>query len=200
MPSNKNKALKDPIALKEKGNQAFISRDYPKAIDYFTKAIELDPTNPTLYSNRSAANLELDDYAMAIKDAEKAIQTDPKFFKGYIRKAQAMRESGDIDAAYKELCESSKLFSGNEDIQGVLGKLKLEYDENHKFASDHPEMKKFETFFKWLQEGGSNFDMLQLRFYTLNYRGIHARKKIKVFFNIERRYDIVYTKGKNYHT
>ncbi|KZT26913.1 hypothetical protein NEOLEDRAFT_1042914, partial [Neolentinus lepideus HHB14362 ss-1] len=46
----------DSAALKDQGNKAFQAKDYDKAIELFNQAIELDPQNHVLYSNRSAAN------------------------------------------------------------------------------------------------------------------------------------------------
>ena len=164
MPDKKIKALKDPVALKEKGIQAFTSKNYAKAIEFFTKAIEYDQNNPTLYSNRAATYIELEDYEMAVKDADKSISVDKNFFKGYIRKAQALREQGETDLAFNTLAEANKLFPTNEDVTTSLAKIKPEYNELHKYPADHPEIKKFDTFFKWLLDSGSKFDKLQLSF------------------------------------
>ena len=40
--------------LKSKGNAAFSAQNYPEAIEWFTKAIEVDGNNHVLFSNRSA--------------------------------------------------------------------------------------------------------------------------------------------------
>lgn len=40
-------------ALKNEGNKAFAAHDWPKAIDLYTKAIELNPKEKTFYSNRA---------------------------------------------------------------------------------------------------------------------------------------------------
>ena len=32
---------------------------------------------------------------------------------------------------------------------------------------------------KWLAEGGSTFDKLKIRYYTEDYRGVHAARDIK---------------------
>ena len=32
---------------------------------------------------------------------------------------------------------------------------------------------------KWLADGGSKFDKLKIRFYTEDYRGVHAARDIK---------------------
>ena len=42
------------VELKALGNKAFVAKDYQTAIKHFSDAIELDPTNHVLFSNRSA--------------------------------------------------------------------------------------------------------------------------------------------------
>ena len=44
---------------------------------------------------------------------------------------------------------------------------------------DNPERQRFEKLLKWLKEGGSNFDKLKIRYYTADYRGVHAARDIK---------------------
>jgi len=41
------------VAFKNDGNKAFAAHDWLTAIDFYTKAIELDGTQPTYYSNRA---------------------------------------------------------------------------------------------------------------------------------------------------
>jgi serine/threonine-protein phosphatase 5 len=41
------------VAFKNEGNKAFAAHDWVKAIDCYTKAIELDDKQPTYYSNRA---------------------------------------------------------------------------------------------------------------------------------------------------
>lgn len=46
----------DAIALKQKGNAAFASHDWLKAIDFYSQAIELDDQDPSFYCNRAQVN------------------------------------------------------------------------------------------------------------------------------------------------
>ena len=39
--------------FKEQGNQAYKSSDYKKALQLYTKAIELNPKDPAFYLNRA---------------------------------------------------------------------------------------------------------------------------------------------------
>jgi tetratricopeptide (TPR) repeat protein len=45
---DKDKALE----FKNLGNTAFVAKDYPTAIEHFTKAIEFDNSDHTFYANR----------------------------------------------------------------------------------------------------------------------------------------------------
>lgn len=62
--------------LKDQGNKAFAAKNWETAIGYFVKAIELDPQNHILYSNRSAAEAGKKDYTKALEDAEKVTESD----------------------------------------------------------------------------------------------------------------------------
>jgi serine/threonine-protein phosphatase 5 len=46
-------AAEDAIDFKNQGNKAFAAHDWVKAIESYTKAIELDPTQASFYTNRA---------------------------------------------------------------------------------------------------------------------------------------------------
>jgi len=60
--------------LKQKGNSFLSEEDYDEAVESYTKAIELNPTNPVYYSNRATAHSHNGNHSLAIDDAEKAIE------------------------------------------------------------------------------------------------------------------------------
>lgn len=68
--------------LKEQGNEAFQSNDLETAINYYSQAIDIDPDNHVLYSNRSAAYLKNDNKSKALYDAEKCVSLNPTWSKG----------------------------------------------------------------------------------------------------------------------
>jgi len=82
-PTVEDKANADK--LKQKGNSLMSGKNYDEAIETYTKAIELDPTNPVYYSNRAAAHSSKGDHLSATGDAEKAIEVDPSYVKAYHR-------------------------------------------------------------------------------------------------------------------
>jgi small glutamine-rich tetratricopeptide repeat-containing protein alpha len=82
-PSAEDKAAAEKH--KQEGNALMNSKHYDKAIDAYTAAVGRDPSNPVYYSNRAAAHSSKGDHLSAAVDAEKAIEVDPKFVKGYSR-------------------------------------------------------------------------------------------------------------------
>ena len=47
---------------KSQGNAALKKKDFGKAVECYSKAIEMEPSNHTFYSNRSAAYVYKKDY------------------------------------------------------------------------------------------------------------------------------------------
>lgn len=90
--------------LKEQGNEFFKAGNYLKAAALYTQAIKKDPSNPTLYSNRAAAFLNLVKLSKALSDAETTISLKPNWEKGYFRKGcilEAMERYEDATAAFQ---------------------------------------------------------------------------------------------------
>ncbi|EAA35312.1 TPR-like protein [Neurospora crassa] len=82
--------------LKALGNKAIAEKNFDEAIDKFTQAIALDPSNHILYSNRSAAYASKKDWDNALKDAEKTTEIKPDWPKGWGRKGTALFGKGDL--------------------------------------------------------------------------------------------------------
>ncbi|KAJ2052186.1 Hsp90 cochaperone [Coemansia sp. S16] len=113
--------------LKAKGNEAFAAGNHTAAIDFFSQAIELDPTNHVLYSNRSASQSSLKKYTEALADAEKTVELMPAWAKGYSRKGAALfglQEYAMAVATYQDGLkhdpESALLKKGLSDAEAAL--------------------------------------------------------------------------------
>lgn len=91
--------------LKNKGNKAFSEGRYDQAIIHFTDAINVDPKNHILYSNRSGAYASMKEYKKALEDADKTVDIKPDWAKGYSRKVTALIYLGNYDEAEKS-CKS----------------------------------------------------------------------------------------------
>jgi stress-induced-phosphoprotein 1 len=90
--------------LKALGNKALQAENYDEAIGHYTEAIALDNSNHVLYSNRSAAYAKQEKYEEALTDAEKCVEINPSWGKGYSRKGLALAYLGrdkDAEECYK---------------------------------------------------------------------------------------------------
>lgn len=68
-------------------------------------ALESNPTDPVLLSNRSAAFAGLKRFKDALKDANACVWADPDFIKGYSRQGfayAALKQSGPAEKAYRQ--------------------------------------------------------------------------------------------------
>jgi stress-induced-phosphoprotein 1 len=99
--------------FKQQGNTAFSAGKFPEAIDLFSQAISLDPTNHVLYSNRSAAYASLKDYTSAVNDANETVRLKPDWAKGYSRKGAALHGLNQLHEAADAYKQGLKLEPNN---------------------------------------------------------------------------------------
>ena len=124
--------------LKTRGNAEFASRRLPIAVELYTKAIEVAPSTfpkHTLYGNRSATRLGMNKPEDALKDAEEAIKADPKWAKGFVRKALALQRMNKFDESLGALNEALALEPGSKYVKKTIKKIqkaKVKYAEELK--------------------------------------------------------------------
>ena len=54
------------IRYKQEGNTAYKNRDYAKALNLYSKAIQYDPNDPNFYSNKALCYFNLANYTECI--------------------------------------------------------------------------------------------------------------------------------------
>lgn len=127
----------DAEKLKSAGNAAMQQKDYKTAIEKYTEAVRLAPTNPIYLSNRAAAYSASGDHASAVKDAEIAVASDPKYTKAWSRLGLARFAMGDARGsveAYSKGIEyegnggSDAMKKGLETAKRELEKMEAEED------------------------------------------------------------------------
>lgn len=101
-----NKAIKqNPSYLasvyNNRGNIFFAKEEFSKAIDDYTKVINLDSANISAYSNRADVYIALKDYEKAIDDCEKIIEMDSLSINAFLKRASVY----ELQREYKEAVE-----------------------------------------------------------------------------------------------
>lgn len=122
---SKEKRLEDAARFKAHGNKVFQDGENVKAAKFYTLAIQLEPTNHVYFSNRAACYFNQKYYSGALYDASRCIAINPKWAKGYFRKAATLFAMGDLDAARRALTEGLQLDPKNADLLN----LKTEMDK-----------------------------------------------------------------------
>ncbi|KAJ8374788.1 hypothetical protein SKAU_G00053680 [Synaphobranchus kaupii] len=76
--------------LKTEGNDQMKDENFSEAVEFYSKAIAINPQNAVYYCNRAAAYSKLGNYAGAVQDCELAIGIDPDYSKAYGRMGLAL--------------------------------------------------------------------------------------------------------------
>jgi len=71
--------------LKTEGNNLMRTEKFSEALTMYTKAIEIDGSNPVFYCNRAAAHSKMDNHGQAVEDCQRAVDMDPSYSKAYGR-------------------------------------------------------------------------------------------------------------------
>ncbi|KAJ4800348.1 Hsp70-Hsp90 organizing protein 1 [Rhynchospora pubera] len=102
---------------REKGNEFFKQMKYPEAVKHYTEALKRNPKDPKVYSNRAACYTKLGALPEGLKDAEKCIELDPTFTKGYTRKGAVQFFMKEYEKALQTYQEGLKHDPNNQELQ-----------------------------------------------------------------------------------
>lgn len=98
--------------FKSAGNAAMQRKDYPAAIDLYSKAVAISPLNPIYLSNRAAAYSASHQHAQASTDAEMAVAADPTYTKAWSRLGLARFVLGDAKGSMEAYAKGIE-YEGN---------------------------------------------------------------------------------------
>ncbi|KAL4362890.1 hypothetical protein GQ457_04G037960 [Hibiscus cannabinus] len=101
---------------REKGNEFFKQQKYPEAVRHYTESLRRNPKDPRAYSNRAACYTKLGAMPEGLKDAEKCIELDPTFSKGYTRKGAIQFFMKEYDKALETYQEGLKHDPNNQEL------------------------------------------------------------------------------------
>ena len=127
--------------LKSAGNAAMAQKDYATAIDKYTEAVSMSPSNPIYLSNRAAAYSASGRHAEAAADAEIAVAADPKYTKAWSRLGLAKFALGDARGAMEayQMGIENEGGSGSEAMRKGLETAKKRVEEMEKEEATLPE-------------------------------------------------------------
>ncbi|KAF2209417.1 hypothetical protein CERZMDRAFT_114077 [Cercospora zeae-maydis SCOH1-5] len=90
---------------KAEGNEHFKYCRYAQAVETYTNALEIDPsnkgTNSKLLNNRAMCYTKLKNWQEAINDCDAALKLDPTYIKAMKTRAKALGASGDWEEAVR---------------------------------------------------------------------------------------------------
>jgi DnaJ family protein C protein 7 len=93
--------------MKQEGNAAFKAGRFQEAIDTYSQALAVDPsnknTNSKILQNRALCHSRQKSWKQAIADCEKALELDPSYTKARKTRAKALGENGNWEEAVRDL-------------------------------------------------------------------------------------------------
>jgi len=123
--------------LKDEGNDYFKKNDYEKAIDCYSQAISLEPNDHILYSNRSGSYLNLNKSDLALKDAQKCIQLNSTWWKGWHKQGLAQFSLGKLDEALESYTKALEFDKDNATIKNSIIEVEQKKkEESNPFAKN----------------------------------------------------------------
>jgi tetratricopeptide (TPR) repeat protein len=119
------------VELFTTGRDLSAKQQYPKAIEAFTRAIELKPDFYDAYVCRGIAYIESGDATRALADLTTAVQGMPKNFQIYYNRSIAYMELNDSDSALADMDQAIRLApkdSNNFNYRCFIHSSRKEYD------------------------------------------------------------------------
>ena len=151
------------LQLKELGNNQFKNQNYTSAIDYYTRGIELNQSEPVLYANRATCFKCLGRYKESVSDYKRAIQLGPRNTKNLKKLSSVYIILGNFGEASMLLQKCCNLEPGDSSHSYELNRVKKMVEDFEKINEKVKETKwdDVEEESKKLLESASSFIELQ---------------------------------------
>lgn len=117
--------------IKSRAKNVLGSKNYPEALDLYSKGIEVIPEDDTveksiLYSNRSMCYFGMGKFSDAESDAQKSIELNASYTKAYFRKTAALFEQRKFKEARECVLIGLGQLPNDKDLQAQLCKIDAE--------------------------------------------------------------------------
>eukprot|EP01094_Clydonella_sp_ATCC50884_P029454 TRINITY_DN9231_c0_g1_i1.p1 TRINITY_DN9231_c0_g1~~TRINITY_DN9231_c0_g1_i1.p1 ORF type:complete len:500 (-),score=147.90 TRINITY_DN9231_c0_g1_i1:82-1581(-) len=105
------------------GDQAFKDKKYDTSLEWFSKAVAVQPDNFLNHYKRSGVYLMRGRNKKALRDMDKVIELKPDHVQTYVRRGKLLLQMGEYDRAEADLREALTLKPGNTIAQSQLNKV-----------------------------------------------------------------------------
>ncbi|ANZ77697.1 BA75_04997T0 [Komagataella pastoris] len=122
-------------SLKQKGNQAFADGNFQDAANIYQEALQIDPQNSVLYSNRAMCYVKLNDWHQVLADTTVGLEFCMNDTKTQVkllwRQGLALSKLGNISEALESLNKALELDPNNNTVKSELDRLALNKRRKH---------------------------------------------------------------------
>uniref|UniRef100_A0A0D9WBS0 DUF1664 domain-containing protein n=1 Tax=Leersia perrieri TaxID=77586 RepID=A0A0D9WBS0_9ORYZ len=118
-----SEAKERSLEAKSRGDDAFRNKDYLVAVDAYTQAIELNPNDATLHSNRSLCWLRAGQAERALEDARACRALRPDWAKACYREGAALRLLQRFEEAANAFYEGVQLEPENSELVSAFSEM-----------------------------------------------------------------------------
>lgn len=133
---SENKA--EAESLKNEGNRLMKDEKYQEALIYYSRAINLDATNPVFYCNRAAAYSKIGELNKAIEDCKMSLRYDANYSKAYGRLGLAYSKLNRHEEAIDAYKNALRIEPSNVDYQNNLAVTQERLKEMHTAQTVNP--------------------------------------------------------------
>ncbi|KAG7546444.1 CS domain [Arabidopsis suecica] len=118
--------------LADKAKEAFVDDDFDVAVDFYSKAIDLDPNCAEFFADRAQAYIKLESFTEAVADANKAIELDPSLTKAYLRKGTACMKLEEYRTAKTALEKGASMAPSESKFKKLIDECDFQITEEEK--------------------------------------------------------------------
>jgi len=155
--------MKEAERLKGEGNAAISRGQNEEAVDFYGRAIDLNPTVAVYYANRSVAFDKLGRTEEAIQDCRQAIELDPSYLKAYCRLGNNLMKVGKYDEALSILTTAQQKDVQHEhksSIDTLIQQVQKKMNANQSGGMDFGSLMSNPMFAQMAQQFAQNPDQL----------------------------------------
>ena len=112
--------------FQKRGDGNFVKGEYDLAVVNYSKAIDLNPKEPSVYLSRGLVYYNRKFYDLAVADYSKVVEIDPKEMMAYYYRGDSFEKLGELQKAVDDFKKVVELDSSNETAKANLQRLEAE--------------------------------------------------------------------------